>query len=163
MTIFRLLTAGTIEEKIYHRQIFKQMLTSRVLDDPKQRRFFKANDLHELFVYVDDRGSAETETGALFAGTGAVVASSVDPPATTPAPATKGRRAVGGPATPAAARSPEKAGHPRTDPDDGGDYSRLALVARHHTRAPTPPVRAYAPVRGHTWGACVGGHPDCLA
>jgi DNA excision repair protein ERCC-6 len=32
-------TTGTIEEKIYHRQIFKQFLVNRVLKDPKQRRY----------------------------------------------------------------------------------------------------------------------------
>jgi DNA excision repair protein ERCC-6 len=36
--LFRLVTTGTIEEKIYHRQIFKQFLVNRVLKDPKQRR-----------------------------------------------------------------------------------------------------------------------------
>ena len=35
------MTAGTIEEKIYHRQIYKQYLTNKILKDPKQRRFFK--------------------------------------------------------------------------------------------------------------------------
>jgi DNA excision repair protein ERCC-6 len=45
VTIYRLITTGTIEEKIYHRQIFKQYLTNRVLNDPQQRRFFKNNDL----------------------------------------------------------------------------------------------------------------------
>ena len=29
VTIYRLLTSGTIEEKIYHRQIFKQLLINR--------------------------------------------------------------------------------------------------------------------------------------
>jgi len=65
VTIYRLLTSGTIEEKIYHRQIFKQFLTNRILHDPKQRRFFKSNDLHELFRYEDD----QTETSILLAGT----------------------------------------------------------------------------------------------
>lgn len=35
------MTAGTIEEKIYHRQIYKQYLTNKILKDPRQRRFFK--------------------------------------------------------------------------------------------------------------------------
>ncbi|CAF1081670.1 unnamed protein product [Rotaria sp. Silwood1] len=71
VTIYRLLTSGTIEEKIYHRQIFKQFLTNRVLQDPKQRRFFKSNDLHELFHYDDDNDSDDerTETSILLAGT----------------------------------------------------------------------------------------------
>lgn len=70
VTIYRLLTAGTIEEKIYHRQIFKQFLTNRVLKDPKQRRFFKTNDLYELFTLADDGKKKRTETSAIFAGTG---------------------------------------------------------------------------------------------
>ncbi|XP_041364778.1 LOW QUALITY PROTEIN: DNA excision repair protein ERCC-6-like [Gigantopelta aegis] len=73
VTIYRLLTSGTIEEKIYHRQIFKQFLTNRVLKDPKQRRFFKSNDIFELFT-LNNRGDGEgTETSAIFAGTGSEV------------------------------------------------------------------------------------------
>ncbi|KAH7038080.1 SNF2 family N-terminal domain-containing protein [Microdochium trichocladiopsis] len=68
VTIYRLMTAGTIEEKIYHRQIFKQFLSNKVLKDPKQRTTFQLHDLHDLFTL----GSAEegkTETGRLFEGT----------------------------------------------------------------------------------------------
>uniref|UniRef100_A0A8C0AQB2 DNA excision repair protein ERCC-6 n=1 Tax=Buteo japonicus TaxID=224669 RepID=A0A8C0AQB2_9AVES len=67
VTVYRLLTAGTIEEKIYHRQIFKQFLTNRVLKDPKQRRFFKSNDLYELFTLSSPDVSQGTETSAIFA------------------------------------------------------------------------------------------------
>ncbi|XP_028395196.1 DNA excision repair protein ERCC-6-like [Dendronephthya gigantea] len=75
VTIYRLLTTGTIEEKIYHRQIFKQFLTNRVLKDPKQRRFFKSNDLFELFTLdTSDNSKSGTETGAIFAGLGCEVA-----------------------------------------------------------------------------------------
>ena len=42
VTIYRLLTSGTIEEKMYHRQIYKHLLAKKILVDPKQRRFFKA-------------------------------------------------------------------------------------------------------------------------
>nr|XP_034993651.1 DNA excision repair protein ERCC-6 isoform X2 [Zootoca vivipara] len=73
VTVYRLLTAGTIEEKIYHRQIFKQFLTNRVLKDPKQRRFFKSNDLYELFTLSSPDGAQGTETSAIFAGTGSDV------------------------------------------------------------------------------------------
>nr|XP_048276833.1 DNA excision repair protein ERCC-6 isoform X1 [Myodes glareolus]XP_048276834.1 DNA excision repair protein ERCC-6 isoform X1 [Myodes glareolus]XP_048276835.1 DNA excision repair protein ERCC-6 isoform X1 [Myodes glareolus]XP_048276836.1 DNA excision repair protein ERCC-6 isoform X1 [Myodes glareolus]XP_048276837.1 DNA excision repair protein ERCC-6 isoform X1 [Myodes glareolus]XP_048276838.1 DNA excision repair protein ERCC-6 isoform X1 [Myodes glareolus]XP_048276839.1 DNA excision repair len=73
VTVYRLLTAGTIEEKIYHRQIFKQFLTNRVLKDPKQRRFFKSNDLYELFTLSSPDASQSTETSAIFAGTGSDV------------------------------------------------------------------------------------------
>lgn len=72
VTIYRLMTSGTIEEKIYHRQIFKQFLINRVLKDPKQRRFFKSNDLYELFT-LKETETDETETSAIFAGTGSDV------------------------------------------------------------------------------------------
>lgn len=72
VTIYRLMTAGTIEEKIYHRQIFKQFLVNRVLKDPKQKRFFKSNDLYELFT-LNEGTSDKTETSAIFAGTGSDV------------------------------------------------------------------------------------------
>ncbi|KAJ1660680.1 DNA repair protein rhp26 [Dispira simplex] len=68
VTIYRLMTAGTIEEKIYHRQIYKQFLTSKILKDPKQKRFFKSHDLRDLFTLGD--GEVEgTETGNMFQGT----------------------------------------------------------------------------------------------
>ncbi|KAL5018836.1 hypothetical protein ScPMuIL_004558 [Solemya velum] len=73
VTVYRLLTTGTIEEKIYHRQIFKQFMTNRVLKDPKQRRFFKSNDLYELFTLGTNEKKGETETSAIFAGTGSEV------------------------------------------------------------------------------------------
>ncbi|KAI9322570.1 SNF2 family N-terminal domain-containing protein [Dichotomocladium elegans] len=69
VTIYRLMTSGTIEEKIYHRQIYKQFLTNKILKDPKQKRFFDASNLKSLFTLsVDDRDGA-TETGQLFKGT----------------------------------------------------------------------------------------------
>ncbi|XP_072280789.1 DNA excision repair protein ERCC-6 [Pyxicephalus adspersus] len=79
VTVYRLLTAGTIEEKIYHRQIFKQFLTNRVLKDPKQRRFFKSNDLYELFTLSSPDANQGTETSAIFAGTGSDVKLSKPP------------------------------------------------------------------------------------
>ncbi|EDN05048.1 DNA repair and recombination protein RAD26 [Histoplasma capsulatum] len=65
VTIYRLMTAGTIEEKIYHRQIFKQFLTNKILKDPKQRQTFQMSDLHDLFTLGND-GRTETETIELF-------------------------------------------------------------------------------------------------
>lgn len=44
-----------------------------MLKDPKQRRFFKANDLYELFSLGQVRPKGETETSAIFAGTGSDV------------------------------------------------------------------------------------------
>ncbi|KAI8143975.1 SNF2 family N-terminal domain-containing protein [Fennellomyces sp. T-0311] len=68
VTIYRLMTSGTIEEKIYHRQIYKQFLTNKILKDPKQKRFFDASNLRSLFTLsAEDNGG--TETGQLFKGT----------------------------------------------------------------------------------------------
>ncbi|KAM0818572.1 putative SNF2 family N-terminal domain-containing protein [Seiridium cardinale] len=64
VTIYRLLSNGTIEEKIYQRQIFKQLMTDKVLRDPKQRTAFASHDLHELFVLGAD--DDQTQTGKLF-------------------------------------------------------------------------------------------------
>lgn len=64
VSIYRLMTAGTIEEKIYHRQIFKQFLTNKILRDPKQRQTFHLSDLHDLFSLGAE--GAPTETSALF-------------------------------------------------------------------------------------------------
>jgi DNA excision repair protein ERCC-6 len=67
VTIYRLMTAGTIEEKIYHRQIFKQFLSNKVLKDPKQRTSFHITDLHDLFT-LSSYEEGKTETGELFRG-----------------------------------------------------------------------------------------------
>jgi DNA excision repair protein ERCC-6 len=61
VTIYRLMTAGTIEEKMYHRQIFKQFLTNKILKDPKQRQTFQMKDLYDLFTLGSaDEGATET-------------------------------------------------------------------------------------------------------
>lgn len=46
-------------------------MANRVLVDPKQRRFFKTNDLHELFTLADERSDKKhgTETAAIFSAT----------------------------------------------------------------------------------------------
>ncbi|KAL8691492.1 MAG: hypothetical protein Q9218_003301 [Villophora microphyllina] len=66
--IYRLMTAGTIEEKIYHRQLFKQFLTNKILKDPKQRQTFQMQDLHDLFT-LGNANDGPTETSELFKGT----------------------------------------------------------------------------------------------
>ncbi|GMT23998.1 hypothetical protein PFISCL1PPCAC_15295, partial [Pristionchus fissidentatus] len=68
VTVYRLMATGTIEEKMYHRQIFKQFLANRVLKDPKQRRFLKTNHLHDLFTLTDGDSTGSTDTGTIFAG-----------------------------------------------------------------------------------------------
>ncbi|KAM3421722.1 hypothetical protein BST61_g2103 [Cercospora zeina] len=66
--IYRLMTAGTIEEKIYHRQLFKLFLTNKILRDPKQRQNFQLRDLHDLFT-LGESVDGQTETGTIFKGT----------------------------------------------------------------------------------------------
>ena len=76
--MYRLITAGTIEEKIYHRQIFKTALSNKVLQDPRQRRLFSPGDLKDFFTLkaeqstVADGGDGITETGDLMRGVGVV-------------------------------------------------------------------------------------------
>lgn len=83
VTIYRLMTAGTIEEKIYHRQIFKQFLTHKILKDPKQRATFQMKDLYDLFTLGSADDGGKTETGQMFgdAEVNFNQPSSVNPPA----------------------------------------------------------------------------------
>ncbi|XP_004289961.1 PREDICTED: DNA excision repair protein ERCC-6-like [Fragaria vesca subsp. vesca] len=66
VTIYRLITRGTIEEKVYHRQIYKHFLTNKILKNPQQRRFFKARDMKDLFILNEEGDSGATETANLF-------------------------------------------------------------------------------------------------
>ncbi|KAK5813409.1 DNA repair rhp26 [Gossypium arboreum] len=66
VTVYRLITRGTIEEKVYHRQIYKHFLTNKILKNPQQRRFFKARDMKDLFVLNDEGENGSTETSNIF-------------------------------------------------------------------------------------------------
>lgn len=59
--VYRLVTAGTIEEKILHRQIYKTFLTQKVLKNPRQRRFFNGSDLADLFRLGSEYSGAAIE------------------------------------------------------------------------------------------------------
>nr|XP_022904501.1 DNA excision repair protein ERCC-6-like [Onthophagus taurus] len=65
VTIYRLISAGTIEEKIYQRQVWKQLLSNKVLLDPKSQKFFTTSDLHDLFS-LQEPNSNDSETGNIF-------------------------------------------------------------------------------------------------
>ena len=54
VAVYRLIAAGTIEEKVYHRQLLKQFVADKVLRDPRARRLFRASDLADLFTLADD-------------------------------------------------------------------------------------------------------------
>nr|KYP74161.1 DNA repair protein rhp26 [Cajanus cajan] len=66
VTVYRLITRGTIEEKVYHRQIYKHFLTNKVLKNPQQKRFFKARDMKDLFTLNVDGETGSTETSNIF-------------------------------------------------------------------------------------------------
>ncbi|KAL3917622.1 MAG: hypothetical protein SGILL_004626 [Bacillariaceae sp.] len=78
VTIYRLITAGSVEEKMYQRQIFKTALSNSVLQDPRQRRLFSQKDLKDLFTLKADNGTVlsggggMTETSQMTKGTGYV-------------------------------------------------------------------------------------------
>eukprot|EP00866_Antonospora_locustae_P001627 jgi/Antlo1/1627/1840 len=55
--IYKLICANTIEEKILHTQIFKNLLEKKVFTNARLSRFFNKLDLDELFTYNhEDRG-----------------------------------------------------------------------------------------------------------
>ncbi|XP_034830514.1 DNA excision repair protein ERCC-6-like [Maniola hyperantus] len=66
VTVYRLLSAGTIEEKIYQRQIFKNFLSNKILIDPNQKNVLTTSTLQGLFTLEDLNGEGDTETAALF-------------------------------------------------------------------------------------------------
>lgn len=52
--------------QMYHRQIFKILLSNRVLDEPRQRRLFKTSDLVELFNLNEPIDGEFSESDRLF-------------------------------------------------------------------------------------------------
>uniref|UniRef100_A0A8D0GN09 DNA excision repair protein ERCC-6-like n=1 Tax=Sphenodon punctatus TaxID=8508 RepID=A0A8D0GN09_SPHPU len=57
--IYRLITCGTVEEKIYRRQVFKDSLIRQTTGDKKNPfRYFTKQELRELFTLRDTRTSA---------------------------------------------------------------------------------------------------------
>ncbi|KAF4507362.1 hypothetical protein G6O67_006005 [Ophiocordyceps sinensis] len=78
--IYRLMTEGTIEEKIYHRQIFKQFMTNKVLKDPKQRSSYDLTDLYDLFSF-NAGDNAALQRSQVFKGAEVDLAGSTGGPA----------------------------------------------------------------------------------
>lgn len=66
VTVYRLLSAGTIEEKIYQRQIFKNFLSNKILIDPNQKNVLTTSTLQGLFTLEELNNEGDTETASLF-------------------------------------------------------------------------------------------------
>ncbi|MBN3272386.1 ERC6L protein, partial [Polyodon spathula] len=59
VVIYRLITCGTVEEKIYRRQVFKDSLIRQTTGDKKNPfRYFSKQELKELFKLEDTRSSS---------------------------------------------------------------------------------------------------------
>lgn len=66
VTVYRLISAGTVEEKIYQRQVFKHLLSNKVLIDPNQKNVLTTSTLQGLFTLEDLNCDGDTETSSLF-------------------------------------------------------------------------------------------------
>ncbi|GLU03662.1 hypothetical protein SLE2022_208500 [Rubroshorea leprosula] len=122
VTVYRLITRGTIEEKVYHRQIYKHYLTNKVLKNPKQRRLFKARDMKDLFILNDDEESGSTETSNIFGKLSEdvnIVGAQKDKQDKLKHPKTGGRSATHAPSGKGNCSNLSGKGKEKADPSDG--------------------------------------------
>ena len=55
--VYRFLAQGTMEEKVYQRQVTKQSLSLRVIDEQQLDRHFTSQELRELYAFEPDEGT----------------------------------------------------------------------------------------------------------
>lgn len=59
--VYRLIANGTMEKKIYERQVLKTGTALRVVDEKQIDRMFSANDVQELFTFEDSEDEDQEE------------------------------------------------------------------------------------------------------
>jgi SNF2 family DNA or RNA helicase len=62
VVVYRLITVGTVEEKIYRRQVFKQALLKTTTEKENQFRYFGAVELTQLFTIDEDFETGQSST-----------------------------------------------------------------------------------------------------
>lgn len=157
----RLIARGTIEEKVYHRQIYKHALSTRVLSDPRQQRHVARSGLRELFTLTDRHNGGDTETGRLWQKLGADVVERGDPPL--PGGPGEPPRGSGGPSPDGKHDSPLSAGNPtKGAPPPSCTKERIAraLVAKN-LPDPCGTLAAHETAATHAMGPI--GCPAALA
>lgn len=68
--IYRFVCKDTIEEKVYQKQIFKDMLGKKVLSNPRLSRFFNKSCINELFSLAVANDCVEVKTHEAHRGDG---------------------------------------------------------------------------------------------